>query len=726
MKEKNSTSLNPKTILSKDGYLLNKKLFDASELNKIKNELTVEPQKFGVSYGKKKEEDNLSFKVFRETDDYLIIPKYYGLDKFSKPEQNKEIKGEDVDLIFKGGLRGPQLAITEKVIPLLEKTDGGLISLGCGGGKCLGKNTPILMYDGTIKMVQDINRGEIIMGNDSKPRNILSIARGKEMTYKICEDKKNGESYIVNESHILSLKNKNGEIIDICVRDFIRNYSQNLKKLKGFRVPIIFSEKETEINPYLFGKRIKESENIPYNYKCNSPNNQLELLKGIIQAFGKKQNKKYKISVFNPKLLEDIIFLSRSLGFSVFKSSKFSILIDNFLPNLTYKIKIEKLEVDDYYGFEIDGNRRFVLGDLSVTHNTVLSLYIAAHFKVKTLVIVHKSFLLNQWKERIEQFTNANVGIIQRDKVDTDGKQIVIGMIQSIAKEKYDVDIFRDFGLVIFDEAHHAPSKYFSRALPLIACKKTLALSATPKRSDKLEKVLYWYLGPIIFKNEQEENTTVLAKIYKYKIEHEKFVEKKIRYSGEVNRPGTITNLITIGRRNRFIIDLTEDILNEENRKIIILSERKEHLELLKKRLDEREITTTGLYVGGMKQNKLDESAKCSVIFGTYQMASEALDIKGLNTLVMASPRREIEQTIGRITRDPESKVRPLVIDITDDLDSFVRQSYARRKYYRNNGFQIKYHEVEDNEIKFEEDITQVKENKLPEKINPTAIDFID
>jgi superfamily II DNA or RNA helicase len=108
-------------------------------------------------------------------------------------------------------------------------------------------------------------------------------------------------------------------------------------------------------------------------------------------------------------------------------------------------------------------------------------------------------------------------------------------MIQSIAKEKYDVDIFRDFGLVIFDEAHHAPSKYFSRALPLIACKKTLALSATPKRSDKLEKVLYWYLGPIIFKNEQEENTTVLAKIYKYKIEHEKFVEKKIIYSGEVN-----------------------------------------------------------------------------------------------------------------------------------------------------------------------------------------------
>jgi superfamily II DNA or RNA helicase len=486
-----------KTILTKDGYLLKKSLFDLNSINKIKNDLTVEPQKFGVSFGKKrgdKEEENLSFKVFRETEDFLIIPKYYGLDKFGEPEKNKEIKGEEVDLEFKGGLRDTQKNIMDIVIPKLEKSDGGLISLGCGGGK------------------------------------------------------------------------------------------------------------------------------------------------------------------------------------------------------------------------------------------TVLSLYIASHFKVKTLVIVHKSFLLNQWKERIEQFTNARVGIIQRDKIDTDGKQIVIGMIQSIAKEKYDADIFRDFGLVIFDEAHHAPSKYFSRALPLIASKKTLALSATPKRSDKLEKVLHWYFGPVIFKNEQEENNTVLAKIYKYTIEHEKFVEKKMRFTGEVNRPGTINNLVLIGRRNRFIVDLVEDLLNEENRKIIVLSERKEHLELLKKRLDERNIATTGFYTGGMKQIKLDESAKCKVIFGTYQMASEALDIKGLNTLVMASPRREIEQTIGRITRDPESKVRPVVIDILDNLDSFVKQGYSRRNFYRNNGYQIKYHEVEENEIKFEEDITimHIKEESNFKKVDFDNVDFID
>ena len=262
----------------------------------------------------------------------------------------------------------------------------------------------------------------------------------------------------------------------------------------------------------------------------------------------------------------------------------------------------------------------------------------------------------------------------------------------------------------------------------MITCKKTLALSATPKRSDKLEKVLHWYFGPIIYQYNLEENNTVLTKIYKYNIIHEKFVEKKQRFTGEVNRPGTITNLITIGRRNRFIIDLTEEILIEEGRKIIILSERIEHLQLLKKRLDERNLCTSGFYIGGMKQAKLDESAKCQIIFGTFQMASEALDIKGLNTLIMTTPRREIEQTIGRITRDPNSTIRPIVIDILDNLDSFIRQGYYRRNFYRKNGYQIMFAEVEDNVIIKEEDITithTVNEKKVL-KIDNKDIAFID
>lgn len=477
-------------MISKDGYVLNKSKFEEKFLDKIRDELTVEPYHFGVSFGVK--EKNEFFKVFRETEDFLSIPKFYGIDKLGSADKNKEISGEEVKINFKGQLRDEQTNVIDTVMPHLKEKDGGVLCLKCGFGK------------------------------------------------------------------------------------------------------------------------------------------------------------------------------------------------------------------------------------------TVLALKIASMFNVKTLIIVHKSFLLNQWKERIQQFTDSPVGIIQQNKVEIDGKHFVIGMLQSIAKEKYDNDIFADFGLVIFDEAHHAPSKYFSKALPMIACKKTLALSATPKRSDKLEKILYWYFGPILFKNDTEENKTVLAKIYKYNIVHEKFKEKKQRFTGEVNRPGTISQIVTIGRRNKFIIDLVEDILTEEGRKVLILSERVEHLELLKKRLDERELCSSGFYIGGMKQTKLDESAKCQIIFGTFQMASEALDIKGLNTLVMASPRREIEQTIGRVTRDPNATIRPLVIDILDNLDSFVRQGFYRRNFYRKNGFQITFSEVEENELINEQDITTQPDKETVTKVTADDVDFID
>ena len=351
---------------------------------------------------------------------------------------------------------------------------------------------------------------------------------------------------------------------------------------------------------------------------------------------------------------------------------------------------------------------------------TTLSLYIASIFKVKTLVIVHKSFLLNQWKKRAEQFTDAKVGIIQQNKIDTDGKQIVIGMLQSIAKDKYDTDIFRDFGLVIFDEAHHAPSKYFSRALPIIACKKTLSLTATPKRQDKLEKVLYWYFGPILYTIPSEKTNTLLVKTFKYNITHNNFKEYKL-YDGSINRSKTINKIVEIDKRNQFIVDQLEELLEEEGRKIIVLSDRIEHLTQLKDMLDKLELATTSFYIGGMKQTKLDESEKAQVIFGTFSMASEALDIPDLNTLVMATPRKEIEQTVGRILRKVHD-VQPVVVDIVDQLPSFSRQGMLRRKFYKNNQYVIKIYEVEENDI-----INVIDESEISKsKKTPTVIDNND
>ena len=357
---------------------------------------------------------------------------------------------------------------------------------------------------------------------------------------------------------------------------------------------------------------------------------------------------------------------------------------------------------------------------------TVLSLKLISLFKVKTLVIVHKTFLLNQWKERAEQFTNAKIGIIQQNKIDVDGKDIVIGMLQSIAKEKYDSDIFRDFGMVIFDEAHHAPSKYFSKALPLIASKITIGLSATPKRSDKLEKVLYWYFGDIMYQTKPEENNRVMVNIINYDIEHEKFKEFKLK-TGDINRPRTINKLTMIGRRNKFIIDTLEEALHEPGRKVLILSDRIEHLKTLNKRLINREITTTGFYIGGMKQKALKIAETAQVIFASYGMASEALDIPDLNTLFMVTSRREVEQAVGRVIRKIDPNVRPMIYDFTDQLPTFVRQGLHRRRLYKKLGFEVKIIQVINNEIKNELNLEEINEiNNVVYENTINECDFID
>lgn len=477
-------------ILNNDWYLINKKTY-SKNISEIKKELTVRPFNV-VSYGKKDNKDD-SFKVFKEDEKYLYVPKFYGLNKYGIPKKNKENKGKKVKLKFKGKLRDYQKEITDISIKHMDEKDGGLISVGCGKGK------------------------------------------------------------------------------------------------------------------------------------------------------------------------------------------------------------------------------------------TCMGIYLACHYKVKTLVIVHKSFLLNQWKERISQFSNAKIGIIQQNKVDIEGKDIVIGMLQSIAKDKYTDEVFKDFGLIIFDEAHHAPSKYFSKALPIIACKKTLALSATPKRSDRLEKVLHWFMGDIMYKSKKETNENVLVKIYKYNLNDEKYREYKLPFTGEVNRPKTLTKIGQFKKRNKFTIKILKEIMMEPERKVLVLSDRIEHLELLKKRLDDKNFATSDFYIGGRKQKDLDEAEKCQILLGTFSMASEALDIPDLNTLIMVTPRRNIEQSVGRILRRKDHPVQPLIVDIVDQLSSFVKQGMARRDFYRKNKYQLKLIDVEDNIIHSEEDITDKSEKKrLYIPVNNDDVDFID
>lgn len=285
-----------------------------------------------------------------------------------------------------------------------------------GTGKCLGYGTKVMMYNGTIKEVQNIKIGDLLMGDDSDSRRVKSICRGIEQMYTVKQ--LNGDNYVVNESHILSLKlnnynrseyvtiqNKkyyNTDTIDISVKDYLL-LPDNIKyQLKGYKAEIKFKEVEVPIDPYIIGTLFSNKDHndiIPSVYKYNSRNNQLKLIAGFVDGCGVYNSKKlhYKLLV-NSLVSKDLEYISRCIGLNV-KTTRaqqtgyfYLYLFGNnltMIPCKKRRIKMDKslndvhnlcteisvIRNDEYaheyyYGFEIDKNRRFLLGDHTVTHNT--------------------------------------------------------------------------------------------------------------------------------------------------------------------------------------------------------------------------------------------------------------------------------------------------------------------------------------------------------------------
>lgn len=512
-----------KSLLSKKGYEIEKKSITKDQLNELKTELTVKPYI--------PDDDNVkSFEVFSETKTKIIIPRFYGTKKFGLAKKDT-LKGNDANFTFNGQLRENQVKIVNKAIPYLKEYKGGILSVGCGAGKCLARGTKILMYSGYIKKVEDIQVGDLLMGDDSTPRKVLSLSRGEEEMFDIIPSR--GEKYTVNRSHVLSLKygsiqsklingtvyNK-GNIIDISVDDYIKlqiKYNNN-SQLKGFRVPVEFSQKQVILNPYIIGYwlgydietnnnvynelakilpdnsdvyildqalnyyNLINDKHVPYDYKCNSTEIRLAVLAGLIDSHSSlNDNNGFDLCLKSEELIDDVIYLCRSLGFACYKKKictydpektyyivdingeyldKIPLLLEKKKPKegcqikdpLNYDILVKSIGMGDYYGFEIDGNRRFVLGDFTVTHNTVMAIYLAAYLKAKTMVLVHKTFLLEQWMARIKQYTNAKVGILRQNIIPDHDCDIVVGMIQSISLKDYDASIFEGFKMLVCDE----------------------------------------------------------------------------------------------------------------------------------------------------------------------------------------------------------------------------------------------------------------------------------
>ena len=209
---------------------------------------------------------------------------------------------------------------------------------------------------------------------------------------------------------------------------------------------------------------------------------------------------------------------------------------------------------------------------------TVMALYIISKLKKKTLVIVHKSFLLNQWLERIQQFLpTARVGKIQGQIIDIENKDIVIGMLQSLSQKEYPENLFDCFGLSIYDETHHLGAEVFSRSMMKAITNYTLGLSGTMQRKDGLTKVFKMFLGDVIHK--EKTNTKehkVLVKAIRYRVDDDDFNEIKYDYRGNPLYSTMISKLCNYNHRSEFILKVLENELKKnKEQQIMILAHNK-------------------------------------------------------------------------------------------------------------------------------------------------------
>jgi superfamily II DNA or RNA helicase len=322
---------------------------------------------------------------------------------------------------------------------------------------------------------------------------------------------------------------------------------------------------------------------------------------------------------------------------------------------------------------------------------TTVALHVVSKMAVKTLIIVHKEFLMNQWLERIRFFLpDAKVGIIRQNKIEVAGKDIVIGMLQSISMKSYDKSVFAGFGMTVIDETHHICSKTFSGALFNVCTKYILGLSATPERKDGLTRLLYWSMGDVCFKVDRDTSSlNIVTERLTFTSSSYKTTEIPLSVTGKVSVPEIINIITENEERNILIVDRLISFLRE-GRKTIMMTDRRNHCTTIQKMLIEKGIDDVGLYMGGMKQHDLKISEEKHIILATYSLAHEGLDIPTLDTLLLASPKTDVVQACGRILRTGNVRVHdPYILDIIDTFSVLPRQGKKRHDYYTSASFTV-------------------------------------
>jgi superfamily II DNA or RNA helicase len=328
---------------------------------------------------------------------------------------------------------------------------------------------------------------------------------------------------------------------------------------------------------------------------------------------------------------------------------------------------------------------------------TIMALYFLSILKKKTLIIVHREFLVTHWNNKIKEFLGeVKIKVIRSNTKEIDC-DIGICILNTLSITDFPNGFFDSFGNIIIDECHRVSTTTFSKIFFKINSNYMLGLSATPERKDNMMKVIKWHIGDIIPIKRVKHVIDINVKRFILNSNKEKMF--KGTFSDK------LTTLLDSNFRNNIIVDVIINELNKSNRKFLVLSDRIEHLQKLKIIINNF-TNSVGFFIGGMSKSELKKTEECSIILGTYVMASEGLDIPSLNCLVLASPKIEILQTIGRISR-LHNRINPLIFDFIDILPVFITEADKRLKLYFKNKYNVDDYIYDEKKNIFEKNISK-------------------
>lgn len=382
---------------------------------------------------------------------------------------------------------------------------------------------------------------------------------------------------------------------------------------------------------------------------------------------------------------------------------------DRIKCNMTEPFKSLSNEQKETYPYIIKAFKQYSSAILKLPcghGKTVLSIYLAHKIRRKTLIVVHTLNLLDQWADEIKKYTDARVGFIHGNRFDIDCDFIITTIHNVIGhgREPKWQEGYSRIGISFVDEVHHTSASEFCKALKILNTWYMLGLTATPNKGErmKINHVFKQFLGPIVPPENvidfSEKQNDVQVHIIKYSIpadNPELDQQLMIEFAGKPNTAQMVSNISINDKRNDFLTKLIEELLNipeeieeSEQRKILLVSDRICMLKYIHTCLTLKNIDA-GLFIGGMKTNDREKSKQKRIILGTYGVCEEGLNIRDLNTLIIATPRRECEQMIGRVLRR-EHKIPVIIVDIWDMFSkTFINQGRARQRYYRKKKYDI-------------------------------------